>query len=154
MSCRFWTTLLTWIILTTFWFLVYKRTLWPIKLLSKDWRANWIPTSCLQVEDLRDSSTDQVRWQTRLESWIKAQQPVEEASASKTLDGTNGTYQNSLPFQDFELSLQKKSPFFALSWTRTSEFHQRHGLMTTCKNLVIIWVTFPQLSASEVMNLT
>ena len=106
------------------------------------------------MEDLRDSSTDQVRWQTRLESWIKAQQPVEEASESKTLDGTNGTCQNSLPFQDFELSLQKKTPFFALSWTRTSEFHQRLGLMTTCKNLVIIWVTFPQLGASEVMNLT
>ena len=96
MSCRSWTILPSWIILTTFWLSVYKRTLWRIKWFSKDWRANWIPTSFLQVEDLRDSSTDQFRGQTRLESWIRAAQPAKEASENKTLDETNRTGQNSL----------------------------------------------------------
>ena len=34
---------------------------------------------------------------------------------------------------------------------RTSEFHKRLELMTMCKNLVIIWVTFPQFCASEII---
>ena len=37
---------------------------------------------------------------------------------------------------------------------RTSEFHKRLELMTMCKNLVIIWVTFPQFCASEIIWLT
>ena len=34
---------------------------------------------------------------------------------------------------------------------RTSEFHEHLELMTMCKNQVIIWVTFPQLCASEII---
>ena len=76
---------------------------WPVKWFSKNWRANWIPTSSLQVEDLNEDQF-QFQWQTRLESWIKALQPVEEASENKTLNDIKGSSQNSLPFKDFKLS--------------------------------------------------
>ena len=70
-SCRSLTIVPTWIIITNFWLSVFQRTLWPVKWFSKNWRANWIPSSSLQVEDLQHSSMDQFRWQTRLQSWTK-----------------------------------------------------------------------------------
>ena len=71
LSCRSLTIVPTWIIITKFWLSVFQRTLWPVKWFSKNWRANWIPSSSLQVEDLQHSSKDQFRWQTRLQSWTK-----------------------------------------------------------------------------------
>ena len=70
-SCRSLTMVPTWIIITNFWLSVFQRTLWPVKWFPKNWRANWIPSSSLQVEDLQHSSMDQFRWQTRLQSWTK-----------------------------------------------------------------------------------
>ena len=80
-------------ILTTFWLSVYKRTLWPVKWFSKDWRANWIPSSSLQVEDLNKAF-----------NW-----PISMTNQTRILNKSTTTRRRSIRKQNFEW-YQRKRP--------------------------------------------
>lgn len=153
MSCNSLTVLPNWIILTTFWLSVlqHTRALRPDKWTSKAASANLIAASSLQVVDFWDSSVDQFLWETKLEPWTNAPQPLIEVSENKTLDGTKGVGQNKTPFKVFKLSLQKWSSCLPWSCTKTKEFHECRELMIRCKYLVITWETFPQLEVIEII---
>lgn len=151
MSCNSLTVLPNWIILTTFWLSVLQHTLRPDKWTSKGASANLIAASSLQVEDFWDSSVDQFLWETKLEPWTNAPQPLISVSENKTLDGTKGVGQNKTPFKVFELSLQKWSSCLPWPCTKTKEFHECRELKIRYKYLAIIWETFPQLEVIEII---
>ena len=147
MSCNSLIMLPTWTILTTFWLSVLQQILRPARWSSKESRANFMATNSLQVEDFRESSVDQFLWQIKMEPLMKASQPVEEVSEKDSSDGTKGFCQKGIPFKDLRLPRQNLSSSFAGSARSTIEFQEWRALITRCKYLVMIWVTFPQLAA-------